>query len=297
MNLTLQRKLLGHKGSIYSLVYDVYNQHLYSGGGDGWLVRWGRHESDGKLIADIGDKVFSLQDIDEWRLAAGSMSGELYLIGKTPGVKPRKKIFHTKGVYDFETFEGYLISAGGDGKLGFWNLETTEIEESIALSHQRLRALALNHNQTILAIGSSSGEITLLSTQDWSVIASIPKAHTPSVFTLEWLESDLLVSGGRDAHLRVWDRMNLSKPIFDVPAHWFTVNHIQIHPHQPVLVTGSRDKTIRLWHAGRMEILQTLDKVKAGGHINSVNRLAWSSDGYQLFGASDDATISVWAPD
>ncbi|MCB0685348.1 MAG: WD40 repeat domain-containing protein [Saprospiraceae bacterium] len=293
MKMHLQRKLVGHKGSVYSIVFDSGSQQIYSGGGDGWLVSWNRDEADGKLIADVGDQIFCLSVIEGQRVVAGSMSGELYFIGLSSAAGPRKKVFHQKGIYDLLSIGRYLISAGGDGKLGFWNLETTEIEESIVLSHHRIRCLALSPDKSVLAVGDSHGDIRFLSTDDWRLLHRI-SAHDPSVFSLAWLDNERIVSGGRDAHLKVWDYHSTDEPQFDLAAHWYTVNHMQSHPSDTLLATASRDKTIRLWETMNFSVVQTLDAARSGGHINSVNRLVWTDDGKQLFAGSDDNSISVW---
>jgi WD40 repeat protein len=298
MDIQLKNKLIGHKGSIYTLTYDASRHHLLSGGGDGWLVSWPSGQNDGKLIADVGDQIFSLHylaDLD--RLAVGSMTGDLYWVSEDTGTTAQKKLFHSRGIYDLLTLNDYLISAGGDGRLGFWNLQTRDIDESVALSHKSLRSLSLSPSATHLAVGSSDGGIYILSCQDWSMLKIIENAHLPAVFTIDWLDEQTLVSGGRDAHLKVWKISDTSIPVIDVSAHWFTINHILCHADQPLIATASRDKTIRIWHQDDFRLIKSLDAAKSGGHINSVNRIAWSEDGSELYAASDDATISVWTID
>lgn len=285
---------MGHRGSIYSAIFDVQSQQLFSGGGDGWLVSWAHNSVDGQLIADVGDQIFSICNIDTQRLAVGTMAGEIYFLGKSSRDTPRRKVFHDRGVFDLVLFKDKLISAGGDGKLGFWNTNTTEIEESIALTHNRIRSLSLNPAASLLAAGCSGGDIFLLSTTNWSVVDIISEAHIPSVFSLCWDDNDTLLSGGRDAHLKQWKISDLDKPQYDLAAHWYTINHLHLNPTLPILATASRDKTIRLWSTDTLDLIQTLDSVNAKGHINSVNRLAWTTDGTQLFAVSDDASISVW---
>ncbi|MBK8502501.1 MAG: hypothetical protein IPL46_09955 [Saprospiraceae bacterium] len=295
MEIKLKTKLLGHKGSIYSFAYDTSRHHLLSGGGDGWLVSWQDGQKDGKLIADVGDQVFSLLYLDDLdRIAVGSMTGDLYWVSENTATSAQKKLFHKKGIYDLLPYQETLISAGGDGRLGFWNLHTRDIDESIALSHKSLRSLALSPSSTHLAVGSSDGCIYILNCQDWSVSNIIENAHLPAVFTLSWLDEQTVVSGGRDAHLKVWKVLDTKAPVIDVSAHWFTINHILCHSDKPIIATASRDKTIRIWHQDDFELVKSLDATKSGGHIHSVNRLAWSEDGSELYAASDDATISVW---
>jgi WD40 repeat protein len=80
----------------------------------------------------------------------------------------------------------------------------------------------------------------------------------------------------------------------DLAAHWYTINHLAMHPQGKLLASASRDKTIRLWDMSDFSLVKTLDATNEG-HLNSVNHLTWSSSGAKLYGASDDRTISAWS--
>lgn len=295
MRIALERKLHGHKGSIYSLCYDFSHKEVLSGGGDGWIVSWPSDQPDGKVIADVNDQIYSLYQMpDNGGIVAGTLSGDLFFVDPGTMNPARRKVYHQKGIYDLIECSERLITAGGDGKLGIWNPVTTEIEESIAVSHRSLRTLALNPAKDHLAVGASDGQIYVFSLDDWNLKAHIESAHKPSVFTLLWLDDSTIVSGGRDAHLRVWGMDDLTHPMVDLSAHWFTVNHLAKHPVRPVLASASRDKTIRIWNTEDFSLIKSLDASKSGGHIHSVNRLLWSDSGNRLYAASDDASISVW---
>lgn len=56
------------------------------------------------------------------------------------------------------------------------------------------------------------------------------------------------------------------------------------------LVSGSKDKTIRIWDAVSGE--QIGEPLK--GHRDSVNSVAWSPDGTKIVSGSDDKTVRIW---
>jgi WD40 repeat protein len=186
LDASLHKKLKGHKGSVYCIVYDQNQHKLYSAGGDGWIVSWHGDSEDGVLIADVTDQVFSLCLSSPDLILAGSMQGDLYFIHQRGVAPPRKKVFHQKGIFAIAEHKGKILTAGGDGRLGIWNQEQAELEESIVLSDQRLRCLSLSPDKQNLALGSSDGNIYFLHTNDWGILKTIKNPHESSVFNVFW---------------------------------------------------------------------------------------------------------------
>jgi WD40 repeat protein len=84
------------------------------------------------------------------------------------------------------------------------------------------------------------------------------------------------------------------KNIKSQPAHLFTINNIAFHPTEPIFATASRDKMIKIWDLNNYKLLKVIDVIKFGGHINSVNKLLWSTFNNLLISVSDDRTVIVW---
>jgi WD40 repeat protein len=74
-------------------------------------------------------------------------------------------------------------------------------------------------------------------------------------------------------------------------GHTDIVNSIAISPDGKTLISGSNDKTIKLWNLGTGDLIGTLSE-----HTNSVNVVAISSDGQRFASGSSDNTIKVWQP-
>lgn len=68
-----------------------------------------------------------------------------------------------------------------------------------------------------------------------------------------------------------------------------SVNTIAIGPHGFTLVTGSNDKTIRLWNLKTGQLLH-----KFLGHTAEVYATAITADGRRIFSGGDDRTILAW---
>ena len=72
-------------------------------------------------------------------------------------------------------------------------------------------------------------------------------------------------------------------------GHLNSVNSVAISPDHKTLVSGSTDKTIKIWELGTGKLLRTLS-----GHSSSVYAVAISPDGQTLVSGSSDKTIKIW---
>ena len=67
------------------------------------------------------------------------------------------------------------------------------------------------------------------------------------------------------------------------------VTSVAIGPNGQTLISGSADKTVKIWDLSTGKLLQTL-----AGHSDAVNSVALSPDGRCLASGSSDKTIKTW---
>ena len=60
-------------------------------------------------------------------------------------------------------------------------------------------------------------------------------------------------------------------------------------PDGTKVVTGSHDRTVRIWDAVTGECEQTLE-----GHSSYVSSASFSPDGTKVVSSSNDATVRIW---
>ncbi|KAI2885980.1 hypothetical protein CBS13152_7275 [Aspergillus niger] len=72
-------------------------------------------------------------------------------------------------------------------------------------------------------------------------------------------------------------------------GHSGSVQAVAFSPDGQTVVSGSADKTIKLWNAATGELQQTLKD-----HSDSVQAVAFSPDGQTVVSGSDDKTIKLW---
>lgn len=279
-------QLKGHRGAVYDLM--VHNDVLLSTGGDGWLVSWpiGDQSTDGVLVAKVDGKIFSMSSVGDHVVVLGDMHGHLFWVDLETKDTLRNVRSHQKGIFALEQVGDHLYSGSADGYLTRWSTLAMMPEESIMVSEAGVRTIELIDDH--LYLGTSGQEIVVVDLQSWSIRDRWP-AHNNSVFALAQHRDDLL-SGGRDALLRRWSLADHSM-VKSVEAHWYTINHLLVIDQIDLVVSASRDKSIRLWDADTLQPIKTVS-MQQGGHINSVNRLAYH-DG-RLYSAGDDRSIIVW---
>ncbi len=288
----------GHNGAIYALASDKHKTGFYSAGGDGWVVRWALDSPDtGKVVATIQDRIFSMLLLDNPdRIVAGNMTGGLHWIALDDTGVSSNVLHHRKGVFDVVLWNGWVLSAGGDGILTRWSAAEGKTIESLQLTGMSLRCIATIPQSSLIAIGASDGNIYIVEVNEFRLVKTLESAHTNTVFSLAASpDGQTLFSGGRDAMLRQW---HLVKSEFvqqaEIAAHWYTINHIALRPDGRYFATASRDKTVKIWESATCRLLKVLDTIRDGGHINSVNRLLWLSDRL-LVSASDDRSAIIWS--
>ncbi len=297
--ISVQKKFqfTGHNSGIYALEPGPEPGSFLSAAGDGWIVQWQLDTPDkGQLLAKVDTQVFSLCYLPGTHtLVAGDMNGGVHWLNLNEHRPNRHLAHHQKGVYGVLAIDGDVFTIGGDGVLTRWDKEAQRSIESVHLSAQALRAIDFSATTNQLSVGSSDHSIYLLDRTSLAVTGHRVKSHENSVFSLQFhQEGQLLFSGGRDAHLKVWRIGEEWELLSSQPGHWFTINDLILDPQKRWLISASRDKTVKFWDPNTFELLKVLETARDGGHINSVNRLLWLPGTNCLASCSDDRSIIIW---
>lgn len=289
-------KKIGHHGAVYGLASNPNSPSFYSVAGDGWIVKWSAasDQLDGLLLGETNTKLYSIAISEgEELLVTGGIDKYVYWIDIVGKKILSKSSFHRGSIFGICFLSSdYLATVGGDGVFCVWNCKTRQPIFSTQLSHQGLRCLTYHAATHKIYVGASDNHMYILDASTFDVIDILKNSHQNSVFSLCTISDQYLISGCRDAHLMVRSLSEL-KILYDMEAHRFTINKIIHIPSMQLLVTASRDKTIRLWDSERFVLLKTLD-YKVGGHVHSVNNIIWLSQTNQLVSAGDDQKLIQW---
>lgn len=285
IEFSIKNKYLGHTNSIYALAkYDA--QYFLSAGGDGKLVKWDiNDDKNAVLLATVEAQIFSLLYDAEVQIAyLGLMNGHLIVLDLANKKKIQELKFGSKPIYSLEFVEESLYIATGEGILFSLNKKSLELQGQCQISNQAVRCST--RDKGVMLLGCSDGHIYIYSISENKVLDHF-FAHENSVFTL-LLNGDEVISGGRDALIKVWDKSNLFTQKENIVAHTQTVNQLLVHHN--LLISASRDKSIKAWDMDSKRLLKVLNRSKMDFHTHSVNRILSFNDEI-LISAGDDRSI------
>jgi WD40 repeat protein len=96
-------------------------------------------------------------------------------------------------------------------------------------------------------------------------------------------------SVGEDNNLRTWNATGDGKQVRASGGHGGPIFKVVSHPKQPLLVTCSADKTVRVWNADSGAAVRTLS-----GHTDYVYAVAVSPDGSLIASGGYGGEVRVW---
>jgi WD repeat-containing protein 61 len=237
-------------------------------------------------------------DFENDRLLVGQALGGIHVISLSERNEIRLLQYHTAPIFHIGVSNKHklLFSLSGDGKLGILDATSLALNGILTIGEGKLRTAAVNDEETLLAIGSADGAVSVFSLPDLKPVKHF-QAHKEgfSVNAVTFSpDGRLLLSGSRDAHMNVFAVADDFKLQQSIPAHNYAIYSIAYSPDKSLLATGSRDKTIKIWNPETFEVLHRIDNQKSEGHKNSVNKIIWHNSGH-LISASDDRTIMIWS--
>ena len=83
--------------------------------------------------------------------------------------------------------------------------------------------------------------------------------------------------------------LNKDESPLTLEGHTGCVNSVAYSPDGTKIISGSWDKTIKIWNANYGVCLQTLE-----GHSSFVGPVAYSPDGTKIISGSEDETVKIW---
>jgi len=179
----------------------------------------------------------------------------------------------------------YIFTSSDDTLIKLWDWEKGWICTQVFEGHSHyVMQVAVNPKDTN-TFASASLDRTI---KVWSIGQPTPnftlEGHEKGVNCVDYFhggDRPYLVSGGDDRQVKIWDYQTKAC-VQTLEGHSHNVTAVAFHPELPLIITGSEDGTIRLWHSTTYRLETTLDyrleRVWSLGCVKGSNLLAIGCD-------------------
>ncbi|MCX2953651.1 hypothetical protein [Lentzea sp. NEAU-D7] len=182
---------------------------------------------------------------------------------------------------------GTLVSAGEDGDVTAWDLDSRKPVRTIAEHDGPVTSLALAGN--VVASGGADRTIRLVDPASAAPPRTFPVAHTAAVEALALSpDGTVLASGGNDGRIVLWD-VEHSRELAVLGELGNALRDIAFTPDGRTLITGDAGGAVIFWDVAARRQSATLP-----GQRGAVRELALNATGTRLAVAGSDTVITLW---
>lgn len=276
-----------HGGAIYSC--DFSDGFLYTGSADNYVTRWyvNSGEQD-KFAIKFEQTIYAIKVIESQFLVAGLANGDVHVFD----LADRKEIHffqqHKKAIFSiaYNSVKKQLYISDADGNLSVWNSSDFKQLLYLPTDTGKIRDIEVSEDGELIYLACQDETIRCFDTTSFNEIRTW-NAHKNGSNALLLTKNGLL-SGGKDAMLRLWD-VQKEEQLTEVPAHNFAIYDLK--KWGDFILSASRDKAIKIWDKD-LNFIHRLD-ARTKGHSHSVNRLS-VLDESTFASVSDDRRIIIW---
>lgn len=184
---------------------------------------------------------------------------------------------------------GRLLAGTGRGNLHIINLRSKQQERNIQVSARPVFDIKLN-NQTVLVC---CGDGSLSAYTADRLVPLFNFSISPASCRILAIHSNTLAVGSSDnlVYLLDYDNGKLVNRA-TLRGHTQSVFSLAFHPLTGMLLSGSRDATLREWDTHDLQCMQTIN-----AHLLHIHQIAFSPDFAIFATCSMDKSIKLWLPD
>lgn len=189
-----------------------------------------------------------------------------------------------------------LASVGADSTLKIWHVGALDLIDILHKHNGVVRCVAFTPDGRMLATGGDDRKILFWDLMKRQVAIALSLDDTAAHSMVLSQDGQTLVTGSY-RKIKVWCTSHLAgvtdlkdvQPLYTLMGHSHIVRSLAISADAKLLVSGSRDQTIKIWQLETGELIRTLK-----GHTDEVCTITLSPDEQIIASGSADKTIKLW---
>jgi WD40 repeat protein len=180
-----------------------------------------------------------------------------------------------------------LFSASFDGSLRAWRFPEGPELNRIQPSKNEIFSLATSPDGQILLAAGADQLVRVYRWPDTGLLWEL-SGHTNTVTALVTVpRGQLAASAGRDGAILLWNYI-AGRSIQRMPSDEL-ITGLAFHPNEQFLFGATAQGNLLIWNISTGRKIESLT-----AHSHPITGLAVSPEGYQVYTASNDATLSIW---
>ncbi|CAD7931763.1 unnamed protein product [Amoebophrya sp. A120] len=183
-----------------------------------------------------------------------------------------------------------LISGSSDKTLKVWSLETFSCQKTLSGQHTD-EVHCVKVLDTIFISGSEDKTMRVWDLVTYEALLVVENAHTSGIFSIQQLAPNILMTGGRDRTIKLWntaDKWSLLKPL--LPPHYDGVTSLAVSRKLKKMYSVSRDRSIKQWNVNSLEN----ESQQLHIHADWITCCCMDPEEERLITGSKDCVVKVW---
>jgi WD40 repeat protein/tRNA A-37 threonylcarbamoyl transferase component Bud32 len=302
-NSSLVNTLTGHSKQVYAIAISPNGQTLVSGSVDNTIKLW--EMPNGKALRTLTGHSQKIRSVaispDGEKIASGSWDKTIKLWNLSTGQVVHTLKGHSDGILSvaFSPDGQILASSSADKTVKLWDLRTGKLLRTLPGHSSWVYSVAISPDGQTLAAGSDDRTIKLWHLPTGNLITTLSDPSGNVVRSVAFSPDGKTFVSGSFNTINLWNLGNLLTACTDshkclarqtLSGDLGIVESVAISPDGQTLASGSKDKTIKLWHLQTGKLKNTISQLP-----DKVDSLAFSPDGKTLVtGGSEDGAIEIW---
>lgn len=217
-------------------------------------------------------------------------------IVKVFNYRQRKLLFNLTGHLDyirslaFHHEAPWIVSASDDQTVRIWNWQSRQCVAILSGHNHYVMCASFHPTEDLLVSASLDQTIRV-----WD-LSNIRAKNAPSVNNASAIPSSRKSSfsspGSSSPQIDLFAGSGLDTSVkFILEGHDRGVNWVQFHPTRPLIVSGSDDRTVKIWRYNDVRAWE-VDTLR--GHMNNVSAVIWHPRADFILSDSEDRTLRIW---